>query len=57
MEYIFKKYIDMISDAGYTTKLKSACTKNMDKSDELSKKIDNLKQMDLDPKYYFDLDI
>ena len=46
-----------MSDADYTTKTQPKYTENMAQLDELSTKRDNIKQMDPDPKDYFDLAI
>ena len=55
MEDIFQKYIDILSDADYNNKTQPVCTENMARLYELSTKLENLKQMDSEPKNYFDL--
>ena len=55
MADIFQKYIDVMSDADYATKIQPVYTENMERLDKLSTKNENIKQMDPDPKDNFDL--
>ena len=41
----FQKYIDLLSDSDYTTKIQPTCNENMARIYEVSTKLDNLKQM------------
>ena len=50
MSDIFQKYISMLIDADYTTKIQPACTEKMSRLDELRTKLENIKIMDLDTK-------